>query len=149
MPTPEPSLRNAALEAAPGLLLSTAVFVAATQCISTARAQAVDAVDMSLLADFELVRSAASNPTALLVAGICAAAIASGVVRRSQLTPMFGLLVAVVLVYFRVMNTWLEPPEGIVDTRMVSAVMWLYMPQSLAIACFAAHTAIAYRRYRA
>lgn len=149
MPAPEPSLRRAAIEAAPWLLLSAGIFAAATNAIWTARVQAVGAIDLPALADFQIVRSAASNVAAWVVAGLCAAGTASGVARRMHIPPALGLLVATVLVYFRVMNTWLEPVEGIIDTRLWSAVMWLYMPQSLAIACFAAHLAIAYRRSRA
>jgi biotin transporter BioY len=128
------------------LLLSTAVFGAATRAISTARALSEGPTSLPVVADFSLVRSAISSPTAWLAACLSAAAIAIGIRRRSHVAPVIGLLAAIAVVYFHMMDVWLEPATGVFDIRPFAAVMWLYMPQSLAMPCFAAHLAIAYRR---
>lgn len=146
MPSPEPSLREAILDAVPGLLLSTGMFAAATQAIQVARASAQ--VKPPMVVDFSIVRDAVHSPTAWLIVCVCSAAIAYGIERRSHAAPAIGQLLCTAIVYFRVMGTWLEPVTGIVDFRTVSAILWLYMPQSLAMACFGAHIAIAYRRSR-
>jgi hypothetical protein len=138
------SFRSAALDALPGWLIATGILAASTRTILVARANA--AVELPVVADLPLLESAASSPAAWLIASLAVGGIGYGVARRSHITPAGGLLLATVVVYFRVMGTWLEPVTGIVDTRLLAAVMWLYMPQSLAIACLVGHLAIAYRQ---
>lgn len=142
-----PRIRGAALDAFPWLLLSMGMFAASTRAIQIARANS--AVSLPRVADLSLLTSAVYSPTACLIVAVCSAAIAWGISRRSHVQSAMGQLVATAIVYFRVMDTWMEPLTGIVDTRLWSAVMWLYMPQSVAIVCFASHVAITYRRARA
>jgi hypothetical protein len=144
MPTAEPVARSAALEALPAVILSLAVFGAATRAII--HAQRLSVIALPSFATLEIVRDAVGSPTAWIAGGTCVLGIALGVSRRSHTPPAVALLLGTVLVYFHTMAVLLEPVTGIVDLRSLVMVSWLYMPQSLALSCLTAHFAVALRQ---
>jgi hypothetical protein len=85
---------------------------------------------------------ATGSLTAWVAAVVMLVFIAIAVSRRSHGVLVVGLLLVTTIVYLRTLQIWLEPPKGIADFRSVAMAGWLYMPQSAACACLAAHVAI-------
>lgn len=85
---------------------------------------------------------ATGSPTVWIATAVMLVFIAIAVSRRSHGVLAVGLLLVTTIVYFRTLQIWLEPPKGIADFRALATAGWLYMPQSAACACLAAHLAI-------
>jgi hypothetical protein len=140
-----PRTRRALVEIAP-VLVTAAVLVATTWLLGVVSRNTE--VPFARFVTPSIAWDATGSPTAWIATVVMLVSIGIGMSRRSHALLAVGLLLVTTIVYFRTLQIWLEPPKGIADFRALAMASWLYMPQSAACACLAAHVAIGAMRPR-
>jgi hypothetical protein len=144
--SPSRARSRAALVATSPVFLTAGVLVATTWLLGDVSRNA--AIRIPVFVTPSIAWDATGSPTAWIATVVMLVFIAIGVSRRSHGVLAAGLLLVTTIVYFRTLQIWLEPPRGIADFRALATAGWLYMPQSAACACLAAHVAIVAMRVR-